>query len=45
MWPVFVFFKELLFCDVSYIELFTRKIWMFIIEYFFVLTELFPTPV
>ena len=27
MWPVFVFFlKKLLLCNVSYIELFTRKI-------------------
>ena len=39
------FKKKLLLCDVSYIELFTRKIWMFIVEWFFVLTELFPIPV
>ena len=32
----FLFFlKELLLCDVSYIELFTRKILMFIVEWFY----------
>ena len=37
--------QELLLYDVSYIELFTRKIQMFIVEWFFVLTELFPISV
>ena len=41
----FFFFKELLPCDFSSIELFTRKIDIFIVEWFFVLTELIPTPV
>ena len=41
----FFFLKKLLLCNVSYIELFTRKILMFTVECFFVLMELLPTPV